>query len=92
MRDVGYNSAGIYGHPFPHAIVYGTDRCLQAKHTRLPFAKERYGDRDPELDVPLILADLGVRPVVLHDNSERWVKHLRCILELLGEAGAFEAG
>jgi hypothetical protein len=92
MRDVGYDGARIHGHLFPHAIVHNTDRRLQAKHTRLPLTKERDGDGHPELDVPLVLADFRVRPIFLHDDPERWVKHFIRLRKLLWEAGALEAG
>jgi len=91
MRYVGYDGAGIHRHLFPHAVINGTDRRLQPKHPRVLLAKERDGYRHPELDVPLIFPHLRVRPVLLHDDTERRVKHLLCLRELLlGEPRALE--
>ena len=91
MRDVGHDGARIHGHLFPHAIVHGTDGGSETKHTRLPLVEQGDGDRNPELDVPLILANLRVRPAFLHDDPERWIKHPVRLGELSCETGALEA-
>ncbi len=83
MRDVGYDRARKYRHLFPHAVVHGTDGSIQAKHPRFLLAEERDRDGHPELDVPLVLAHLRVRPVLLRDDPERRVEHLLCLRELL---------
>jgi hypothetical protein len=95
MRDIGYHGARIHRHLFPHAVIHGTHGSPQAKHARLLLPEQRQGDGHPELDVPLVLAHLRIRPVRLHDDPKRWVEHLlRLRLRrqlLLRERGSLEA-
>ena len=97
MRNIGYHGARIHRHLFPHAVVHGTHGSPQAKHARLLLPEQRHGHGHPELDVPLVLAHLRVRPVLLHDDPARRVKHLQRLRLrlhrqlLLRERGAQEA-
>ena len=87
MRDVGYDGARKHRHLFPHAVIHGTDGCLQSKHPRVLLAEERDRDGHPEFDVPLVFAHLGVRPVLLGDDPQRRVKRLLRLSELLLRKG-----
>ena len=93
MRNIGYHGARIHRHLFPHAVVHGTHGSPQAKHARLLLPEQRHGHGHPELDVPLVLAHPRVRPVRLHDDPARRVKHLQRLRRqlLLRERGALEA-
>ena len=76
MRDISDHCARLQRHLLPHAIIYDADRGPQTKHPRVLLAEEGDGYGHPELDVPLVLANLRVCPVILHDNSERGIEHL----------------
>ena len=91
MRNIGHHGARIHRHLFPHAIVHGSHGGSQAEHARVLLAEKGERDGHPELDVPLVLAHLRVRPALLHDDPHVRVEHLRLGQLLLGEGRALKA-